>query len=81
MQTPTISAEELARLKKLTEEISAFRKSLEPMFAAIEQEVIALKCFAHIKQIMQFEGKQKLSVNVKVDDLNYEVTFKLKQAV
>ena len=81
MQTPTISAEELARLKKLTEEISAFRKSLEPMFAAIEQEVIALKSFPHIKQIMQFEGKQKLSVNVKVDDLNYEVTFKLKQAV
>lgn len=78
-QAQTISMEELERLKKLTAEIAEFRKSLEPSFAAIEKEVSSLACFEKIKQIMQFEGKKKLTVNVKVDSIPYEVTFKVKQ--
>jgi hypothetical protein len=75
-QTPTISQTELQRLKQLTAEISEFRKSLAPKYEEIEKDVSALSCFGLIKQIMQFEGKDKFSINVKFEDIPYEVTFK-----
>ena len=79
-KAPAISAEELDRLKKLTAEIAEFRKSLAPTFEAIEKEVSSLACFEKIQQIMQFEGKTKLTVNIKHNDIQFEVIFKVKQA-
>jgi len=75
---PIVTKEDLDRMKQLTAEISAFRKSLVPMHEEVNKELSSLVSAPHIIKIMQFEGSQKfVSTGVKLGDMFFDVTFKV----
>ncbi len=76
---PAISAEDLKRLQILQSELQNYREQLKPRYEAISKELTELVSKADILLIMEFEGKNKFSINITWDDKPVEVVFKFKK--
>lgn len=70
---------DLARMRELQGMVAAFRKTLAPKIKAIEDALTGLSVLEDIKDIMEFEGKEKFSCNITYGAIPLEVTFKVKK--
>ena len=74
-----ITPADIMKMKELQETISAFRKTLAPKIKMIEDTLTALPILPEIMTMMEFEGREKWSCNVKSGEIPLEVTFKVKK--
>ncbi len=72
-----ITAEQMAKFRELQKKINEFQKSLKPRKEAIFDAVMGNVDIDEVKQLIEFSGKESLTVSGDYENQKITVSFRL----